>query len=437
MKYYGLDINSNFIIKVERVLKKLLSFSFLQFQTCRHIYLFHANKRFSAEKLIKKYKRVSRNVSYKELLNLVSNVHIRYPDDITTADKLAGLLQAGNRHEEACHLVKKICIKRKQMVATDLDDDYESKVSGLLIGPVIQISGYFYSGSGAVLDYLKGYKDSIKWAPDCEVRIIKFPGGLGDLFAKLKSSKRISIIEIVDLYLHITGSFYVKTGVNHYNKNLCVNRDSRRVLNSPQAASYIYELLSLWESLLDFSEKNFQTEKEFLNIVRHGLHRAFNSILYCNNAKIVLIDQMVTAWRLPLAVLLPPSRFIIVYRDPRDQFVDANNVMGVPGRHKWTKEEFIKIYKNRRASVQEWIPKLEKSSNHAFLQISFEDFVMDTAAQKSIIDNFLGLDRNSYSEELSEFDPDVSSVNVGKYKKHLKKEVQNFFKENVPEFCRD
>ncbi|MBN2435838.1 MAG: hypothetical protein JXK07_11295 [Spirochaetes bacterium] len=437
MRCLKLDINTVFVIKLKRIKKILLSFSFLRFRIYRYIYLFYANKCLSAERLSKKYNKFCSYVPYDSLLCLVSNVYNRSSDNFVIADMLAGLLQAGNRHEEAYLLVKNSCILRKKTASAFLSDDYESKVSGSPLGTFVQISGYFYSGSGAVLDYLKGYKNSIKWAPGCEARIVKFPGGLGDLYLKLKSDKVITIAEIVDLYLHIVGSFYVTARGNQYNKYACVNRDSKKVLDKPQSVSYVYELLILWEALREFSEKKVQTEKEFLHIVRHGLHRAFNSILFFNKAELLLMDQMVTAWRMPDAVLLPPSRFIVVHRDPRDQYVDANSVMGDPGRSKWTADEFIKVYKSRRALVREWIPKLEADSGHTFLQISFDEFVNNPVEQKEIIDNYLKLEKADYCEKMSGFNPDVSRKNVGKYKKYLKQEVQLYFKENIPEFCRD
>ena len=42
------------------------------------------------------------------------------------------------------------------------------------------IAGYFYSGSGAIADYLSGFPKTKKWAPCGEMRLIKTPGGLWD-----------------------------------------------------------------------------------------------------------------------------------------------------------------------------------------------------------------------------------------------------------------
>ena len=42
----------------------------------------------------------------------------------------------------------------------------------------IMIAGYFYSGSGAISDYLKGFEKT-KRTPYGEMRLIKTPGGFG------------------------------------------------------------------------------------------------------------------------------------------------------------------------------------------------------------------------------------------------------------------
>jgi hypothetical protein len=421
--------------KIKRLIKIILSFSLFKFKFIRTRFVFIGSRYLSPSIYLKLYDEISQNASFDELLHLVSYLHKKYPEDLGIAEKLIGLYKVEQRYEEAITLARTLCRRRKNEVASTLDSDYETKINGPQLGPFIQISGYFYSGSGAVLDYLKGYEESIKWVPGGEVRIVKFPGGLASIYKKLISKQKITIVEMVDLYLHLTGCFYVTTKRKEYSKLAMVNKNSKKVLASKSAATYVYELFRLWEQLDDYSQKVDQIPDEFIKLVKTGLHRAFNAVLYTNKVKILLLDQMITAWRLPTAVLLPPSKFIVVHRDPRDQYVDADDAMGMPGRPKWTTEKYVQLYRKRRLLVDEWIPKLINESGHSFLTMGFESFIVNNVKNLEKLEEFLHLEKYKFSKDLTKFNPKKSIVNVGKYKKYLNKKTKEIIEHQLPEYC--
>ena len=69
----------------------------------------------------------------------------------------------------------------------------------------VMISGFFYSGSGAVLDHLRSYQGAVKWPPRGEYRFIKSPGGLHK-FVDAATGGGDFMQAVIDLYLNVSGA---------------------------------------------------------------------------------------------------------------------------------------------------------------------------------------------------------------------------------------
>ena len=393
--------------------------SFLSMRPLRQNLISILGRTISAKIFVAKYRRLCINLTTDEMVELTRAVHDRFPNNVTITEKLVGLLVERRKIQKAMDLAR-TCIEARILKASKKRSArYEDVVSGESIGTVIQISGYFYSGSGAVLDFLKGFKKTIKWGPGAEVRIVKFSGGLGELYDNFREAGRLKRIDLLNLFLHLTASFYITTDEKTYSKKAKVNNASQKMLDSPKAVSYLLELFKLWHRLDEFSLKDEQSEEELVAIIREGIRRSFNAILFTNKSKILLSDQMVTAWKLPYAALLPPCKFIVVHRDPRDQFSEVNQARGTPGRPAWTVSNFISIYLKWRSIADEWIPRLEEECGHSILRLKFEDVITDYNKTSNQIFDFLGLDRENFNTEKSKLDPSVSIKNVGKYHNYL------------------
>ena len=383
---------------------------------------------------ISSYRAISCAVTFDEIMCLATDIHERCPNNLKLAERYVGLLQKDKQFEKALSLASELCQRRIDKIRKSIGNDYEEAVNRPSMDSVIQVSGYFYSGSGAVLDHLKGYEGVLKWGPRGEVRIVKFPGGLAELYDKLEKNGRLNKSHIIRLFLHITASFYVNVDIEEYNQEAVVNKVSRRMLRSSKSTFYIYELLCLWQSLVQFSTQKEQTSSEFVSIVRNGLQRAFNAAIYKNNASLLLCDQMITAWRIPTARLLPPSRFVIVNRDPRDQFTEINQVHKGTGRPIWNTSHFITIIKKRMQLTDKWIPILESECGHSFLKLQFEDFVINHDKTVAVVRSFFKLNKEDFMKEKTKFDPKISIKNVGKYKHSLNKDEQACLERELPEY---
>lgn len=349
---------------------------------------------------------------------------------IRLMERQVGLLQFQGRKLEAIAKSRFASQRREQWLKKRIPlDSRQDEVR------LIYLSGYFYSGSGAVLDYLRGLQDAIKWSPNSnEVRVVKFPGGLADLERRLKTKGQLSEKDVVDFYLHITGSFVHNSPRGVYHKQKTVNRASRRLIKNPKASGYLWELFQLFHKLDEFAGKPQQDVDEFGDLCRHHLKLALQAAASNNQANIILADQIATAWRIPIAKLLPPGTFVVVHRDPRDQFVEARQALSRPGRKPWTAKKFTKVYVRRRKLVQDSIAKLTEKYGHRFIQVCFEDFVVNHEETAARLVRELGLEGLPYSEEQRNFWPEKSRKNVGKHKGVLTDEELHMLRTSLGEY---
>jgi hypothetical protein len=233
----------------------------------------------------------------------------------------------------------------------------------------IFLSGFFYSGSGAVLDWLRGFDGTATWSPVGEMRLIKFPGGLADLAERRTRQDRLTAQDLVDHYLHLVGGKVTLLPPGVYNQWESVNVQSRKMLAHKATAGYLRACLS---SFLDLATRGGALSPEELEGHFRGLvRRALDAGAADRGASLLLVDQAVTAWRLPTSRLVPPSTFVVVHRDPRDQFAEARAVARQPGRPKTTVDTFVEAYRRQRTEVDAIIPGLERTYGHRLIRIAF------------------------------------------------------------------
>src|SRR4029078_597897 len=122
-----------------------------------------------------------------------------------------------------------------------------------------------------------------------------------------------------------------------------VNLQSRKLLAHKATAGYLHACLA---SFLDVTEAAGEVRLEELEAQFRGLvRRALDAGATDRGADLLLVDQAVTAWRLQTSRLAPPSTFVVVHRDPRDQFAEARAVARQPGRPKTTVDTFVAAYR--------------------------------------------------------------------------------------------
>ncbi|TVR32871.1 MAG: hypothetical protein EA388_11695 [Nitriliruptor sp.] len=299
----------------------------------------------------------------------------------------------------------------------------------------VMISGYFYSGSGAVKDHLRGVPSTTVWPPSGELRVVKFPGGYADLGRRLEEQGELSTQDLVDHYLHLSGVKVSRKALGRYDRWRQVNTDSRRLHRArPVSDGY---LAVVYRSYLDLVRLANSGELDADRLEAHAqaaLAAAFDAAAAVNRSDRLVVDQIVTAWKIDIARYLPPSTFVIVHRDPRDQFSEVREVLSEPGRGKRrrTPEGFASSYRTDRLFVDSWVSRLEADHGHRILRLAFEDFVLDHERTAARLHETLEIDGAALGE--SRFDPAVSRRNVGKYRQHLEPDAVEIIESELAEY---
>jgi hypothetical protein len=339
----------------------------------------------------------------------------RHPEDLRLADVLVGLLRRDGEVDAALTLA----VSNAERWRDRFEETREPRRPERPLDrhERVMISGYFYSGSSAILDFLTDHRGCVKWSPAGEMRLVKFPGGLDALASSHATGGELTATALVDLYLHLCGRRVETVPKGTYSRWGMVNRNSRKLHRKPTARGYLLRCYQHYLDLIARSREGPIGAEELEDRLRTWVEAALDAAAADTGADRLIVDQAVTAWKMPIARFLPPSTFIVVHRDPRDQFTEAKEVLARPGRKATTPTRFAASYLRRRRTVRQAIPSLERDHGHRFLSTSFERFVVHHQRTADwIIDE---LQMRDVPRVANDFDPEVSRQNVGKHREGL------------------
>lgn len=180
---------------------------------------------------------------------------------------------------------------------------------------------------------------------------------------------------------------------------------------------------------LFYQFKNISVD-EFEQCICDYVNSFFN---LCSGKKYVIMDQLFLYRRDLLDSLnkyLPknPIKEIGIYRDPRDKFLSAfrNDLKYMPRNI----DSYIKYYKNFGQLEQTL-----KNSHPNRLMIRFEDLVLkyDETVQKIL--DFIGLDKSHHIAPKTVFNPAISAVNIGAWKEFINQDFMRQIEKQLPEYC--
>lgn len=337
-------------------------------------------------------------------------------------DRRIGRLDRRGKVELALKLARRAALVRTRMSGPDFP---ETKLSAR--GRIF-VSGFLFSGSGAVLDYLRGAEGIQKWPPG-ELRLLKAPGGVGRLIASYEPGTGLSKQALVDFYLHLVGRKRPHQGEDYF-KWKRLNRRHKRLVKMETAAGYMHALFSLFLDLLH--NEDWGSPEEIKQRFRSVFETALNRVAAAYGAQGVLIDQGINAWRLGLLTpLVPPSTFIVVHRDPRDQYVEQQMSRARLGLDRQDVHDYCAVYRKKRSLVEQQIERLKAAYQHSFIILSFEDFVTQSHDMCGNLNRALDLKVDLFR---SRFDPTRSIGNIGRHKSELDSGSRAMIEALLPEY---
>lgn len=309
---------------------------------------------------------------------------------------------------------------------------------------IIGVCGLGYTGSGAVLDFLKEFEEN-QVIDEVEFSLAYFPDGLEDLeYHLVKNPSR-----------YFSSDVAIKRFRNYY-KSMCSPRSWYKNATNNQfftlSEGYIESLIQArWQGIWAFDwveanwwQKNikyrligrlqhisdkiskrywsFLPEREMCLSIRpenfYELTRKYIKDIFLaaglNDEKNIVLDQPFSGDNPEKSfVFFENPRAIVVDRDPRDLYLLAKKVILSKGRFMPSDdvETFVKYYKLLRASHDSHI-------SQGILKIRFEDLIYEYDKTTRKIIEFIGLKTHNYPKKY--FDPDISRNNTQLFRKYTR-----------------
>lgn len=337
---------------------------------------------------------------------------------------------------------------------------------------IIGVSGFFSSGSSAVIDFLSEFKDV--YHCDAEIRIIKDPYGITELeqalvhhWELLNSSAAIQDFlwlcktydrkrrtplsraglsystKICPAFMDFTyeyigeltdftyeSDFYYQKIKKNYIKYVCdrirygievYSKGKIKSANRKNAPSYF----------------SHPTEEQFLQATKEYLRKLFeNCILDGENHGYVILDQAISTNDTDaINRYFNDAKLIIVDRDPRDMYVEDLEVWRENLDYDVSSAEAGKRYVKRHNALRENLNKVEEN----ILQVRFERLVHFYSEETKRIINFTGLTSENHIMCKERFNPEISMKNIGIWEKYYKKykDAIDAIESLLPEYCNN
>lgn len=342
------------------------------------------------------------------------------------------------------YLVRKRETKRRDFIADYLEwkatnpkveFDEESKWEN-----VVSVTGFGYSGSGAVVDLLREYDDClVHGEAEGGSQAVRAADDLGELYFIWDIGGLTDIDAAVDSPMY-------------YMDNAVLNRFTHMIYSSPlyqrqpQCREYIYKFFDslvadVYSAKTEALTSTFATGKkstvyvmrdmtkeEYYALCRKFINSVFN-VLYKGKGRLLVIDQVLGVFKEKFEYtknFLPHGKQIVVYRDPRDIYVRLRR-LGEEFYPNETVEHFIKATKQRYAHLH--------PDSKDYLVIRFEDLILDYDKTVAKIEKYLGL--GEHKRPQSCLDTSISSKNIGTWKtaeEFPKEDFEKIYNE-LKEYC--
>jgi len=325
----------------------------------------------------------------------------------------------------------------------------------------INICGYGWSGSSAVVDLLREFENY--GSPSIEFGLIREPHGLVDLEAFLVDNWHfvrhdVAIKDFLN-YCSIVGR--PPSNIGRWGGGLSKELEvdflgaskmfvDELTLFKYQGGSAVFEYgLSSYSRFVAkifrrlYLIKNSRemriarpSKDEFLVACQQYITALFSQYTARHGYKSIVLDQAIPSTSLEKASkYFDEIKTIIVDRDPRDIYVDMidhNSLLGPSLKSQENADNYILWHKELRRMSTENRAYCENGSN--VLRIKFEDLVFNYSTSLERIKSFLGGNIN-HSKIGAHFKAELSKRNIGKWKSFEDKNVMNRILAALPNDC--
>jgi hypothetical protein len=265
-------------------------------------------------------------------------------------------------------------------------------------------SGFSYSGSSAVLDFLRG-DPRIANFPGGEFRFFRARWGMNTLIKTIRRSGDIPEEQLNNFLRFCRREMPVES-----RRDATCNRFVKRVKSAiPEIFKDTIRSFAGNVAIAKSYEDPVVKVKLLKKAVKQFTATFVRDYSVTTGSEAVLLDQAVRPWTLGQRKYIPGRKIVMVTRDPRDQYVDQYMKAGTPVR------EVQQFMAALEARLQTAIQTASTVGAEEFMLIRFEDFVSEFESVSDKIYRFIGLDAPE-TKNTKYFDPSVSIKNIGIYK---------------------
>lgn len=330
--------------------------------------------------------------------------------------------------------------------------------------PIIDLSGFSFSGKSAVYDLLSEFEGYFSHSKEFEFELIRIQGGILDLknalvdnWSPVRSSEAIrGFYKLVKVIGGPIGRFSkLTTSGSHYDKLFPgFSEASDRYIKSLLEATWqcewpfsIYSCDPLSLVFKKFAKKMGFHQNEivylsrpsgdkFISKTRNYLNEIFSSVS-SKDAKAYILNNAFEPFYPEKSIeLFQFAKCIVVDRDPRDIYLSALNAGKVDNFFVsgavigGSIENFIRRFKLYHKNVGQ--------STQNIYRLNFESLVLDYDEELDRILKFLGEDKTIHRHKKSIFNPDISTGNVGLWKSLTNNSLISdidLIERELPEYC--
>lgn len=333
----------------------------------------------------------------------------------------------------------------------------------------VDVSGFFTSGSSAVVDLLKEFDRFYECG--AEIRFIKDPYGISQMenvlvynWEFINSSAAISdFLEICRKGARNGKGLFAPAG---FSLSRTISREFMPITEQyiSELTEYTYKLDSYhykfkkpylkylfdrYRWAIEYLSKgkfktantniatcyfSHPTQEQFNEATKRYFSRLFEGHGALDGQSFIVLDQAISPNNTQVIHrYFEKAKMIIVDRDPRDMYVDDIQWGENLDRHYQTKEAALKYVKRARALRQNIV------LDNDILFIRFEDLVVDYEETISKVLSFLGIDRSSHINKYKFFKPEKSIKNIGIWRNYYDscKDAIDTISELLPDLLYD
>lgn len=309
----------------------------------------------------------------------------------------------------------------------------------------INITGYGLSGSSAVVDILRGC-GSFSVVPG-EFDLYRAPGGIADLQRALVDQwstigSDYAIRRFVRLYKKLAANGqYVPGGMNYERR---FNHSFRRLSDIYVKELIDFEYNGRWhfnkldQNIIEYSIERLisklglkwlpqpkiyvGTGVSFASKTTRYVESLLASVCDLELDSIVFHNFCEPSYHQNATRVFHDMKTVVVRRDPRDSFIDANFYYFMP---KMSVEKFCRRYSMMYECTR------KAAALGSVLELNFEDIVLRYDKSISRLASFIGCESSQLNASRI-FKPEVSALNIGKWK-HYESSLTSEFSRHLDE----